>query len=91
MYDKYTHATLITPSPNTKLAKHKALMLINNAASHGNNPNNNSFLVINKGGNTAFYNPTSPSNAVKPFTIIPMQIYSYNIAIDTTVSVFLLN
>jgi|694.fasta_scaffold62235_8 hypothetical protein len=91
MYDKYAYSTLITPSPNTRLAKHKAVMLINNVASHGSNPADNSFLVINKSGNTGFYSPTSPSNAVKPFTIIPVQMYSYNIAVASTVSVYLLN
>ena len=91
MYDKYAYATLITPSPNTRLATHKAVMLITNADSHGSNPANNSFLVINNSGNTGFYSPTSPSNAVKPFTIIPIEMYSYNIAIAGTVSVYLLN
>ena len=91
MYDKYSHATLITASPGTKLTKHKAVMLINNIASHGSNPSNNSFKVIDKSGNAVFWQPTAPSNAVVPFTILPIQVYSYENAIAGTVSVYLLN
>jgi hypothetical protein len=90
MYDKYTYVTGITHS-NDILPKHKAVMLINDINSHKHNPNNNSFLIKNNSGNTAFWNPTAPSNAVAPFTIIPIEIYSHPNAIDSSVSVYLLN
>jgi hypothetical protein len=91
MYDKYSQATLIGVSAGVKLPTHKAVMLLNNAASHGSNPSNNSFKVIDKFGNAVFWQPTAPSNAVKPFTIIPIEIYSYDNAIAGSVSVYLLN
>jgi hypothetical protein len=91
MYDKYTHATLIGVSAGVKLIKHKAVMLLNSDSSHGTNPSNNSFKVIDKSGNAVFWQPTAPSNAVKPFTILPIQVYSYENAIAGSVSVYLLN
>jgi hypothetical protein len=66
-------------------------MLITNVASHGNNPTNKAFKIIDKTGNAVGWNPTSPSNAVVPFSIIPIQVYSYDYPIDSTVSVYLLN
>jgi hypothetical protein len=89
MYDKYTHATLITASPGTKLAKHKAVMLLNNNVNHGHS--SNAFKVIDKSGAAVSWTPTAPGNASQPFTIIPIQVYSYEISVASTVSVYLLN
>lgn len=89
MYDKYTHATLITPSAGTKLTKHKAIMLLNNNVNHGSTQN--AFKVIDKSGAAVSWTPTAPGNASQPFTIIPIQVYSYEISVSATVSVYLLN
>jgi hypothetical protein len=89
MYDKYTYATLITPSPNTRLAKHKAVMILNNTENHRSTPD--AFKVINNSGAAVSWTPTAPGNASQPFTIIPIQVYSYDISISATVSVYILN
>ena len=89
MYDKYTYATLITPSPNTRLAKHKAVMILNNTENHRSTQD--AFKVINNSGAAVSWTPTAPGNATKPFTIIPIQVYSYDISISATVSVYILN
>jgi hypothetical protein len=89
MYDKYTHATLITPSAGTKLTKHKAVMLLNNTGTHRSTPD--AFKVIDKSGAAVSWTPTAPGNASQPFTIIPIQVYSYEISVAATVSVYLLN
>ena len=89
MYDKYSHATLIGVSAGVKLPKHKAVMLLNNTGNHRSTED--AFKVINNSGAAVSWTPTAPGNATQPFTIIPIQVYSYDISISATVSVYILN
>ena len=86
MYDKYTHATLIGVSAGVKLPKHKAVMILNNTENHRSTLN--AFKVINNSGAAVSWTPTAPGNATQPFTIIPIQVYSYDNLISATVSVY---